>query len=139
METINKTITVLAVVDVVAILANDSLEGNLYLFDNNRDNDSEREGTEHLKTKIKFEGEESTVNLMWTLMPLESEAFAYISDIVSDDPAFEVHCETYPGSDIIYWRGTVKDTFQQLTYRLSIKVGDREKEYSCELEMERTF
>lgn len=137
MKTISKTITVTAVVDVVAILAGDSLQGNLYLFDNNRQNGSDGEGTEHLKTRIGFGEKEDAARLMWTIMPLESEAFACISAITADNKAFEAHKEIYPDSDITYWTGTVQNTFQQLTYRLSIKVGDREKEYSCDLELER--
>lgn len=131
----SKTITIMVVADVVGILASDSLEGNLYLYDNNRAGGSVGEGTEHLKTRLKFERDQ--VNLLWNVMSLEPESYACISQIKTDSEDFKIDSKSYPGSDITYWKGTIKKTFRQHTYYLSLKVGNREKEYTCELSIER--
>lgn len=131
----SKTITIMVVADVVGILASDSLEGNLYLYDNNRAGGSVGEGTEHLKTRLKFERDH--VNLLWNVMSLEPESYACISRMMTCSKDFTITPQSYPESDITYWKGTIKETCDQPTYYLSLKVGNSEKEYTCKLSIER--
>lgn len=126
----------MVVADVVGILASDSLEGNLYLFDNNRTGGSVGEGTGQLNTRLKFrEGDQ--IDFLWNVMSLEPEAYVSISLVEADPEYFEITSGLYPGSDIGYWKGKVNKVFGQQTYRLSLKVGSREREYTCELGVER--
>lgn len=130
----NKTIVIIVAVDIIGILASDSLIGNIYLFDNNRLMGSSGEGTENLKTKIRFNQNEE-VSLVWNVMPLEPESFACISQITANKEYINLEKKQYPNSDVIYWKGTINKLFELLTYKLSIKVGTRDAEYSCKLDI----
>lgn len=133
----DRTISVMAVVDVVGLLASDTLDGNIYLFDNNRKNGSENEGTGHLKTRFASDGGRGKITVLWNVMSIEPEAYITITKIEADSPHLKVSNECYKGSDIVFWKGIVDKKFKKSTYRLFIKAGNREKEYTCELELER--
>jgi len=130
----NRTIVIIAAVDIIGILASNTLKGNIYLFDNNRLMGSSGEGTENLKTKIIFNQNEK-LSLVWNVMPLEPESFAGISQITADKEYIMIEKKQYPDSDVIYWTGMIKKQFDHLHYKLSIKVGTRDTEYSCDLDI----
>jgi hypothetical protein len=114
-------ISISAVVDVVGALATRSMSGNLYLLDTNRAGGSTGIGTEELRTKVQ-EGDQ----LLWTVLPLECEAYVSIDDIVIDREVCEPERKTYPGTDISYWTGTVKKGRAGDTpYQITFKVGTR--------------
>jgi hypothetical protein len=113
-------ISITAVVDVVGALATRGLSGNLYLLDTNKTGGSTGIGTEELKTKVK-KGDQ----LLWTVLPLECEAYASIDDIMIDSAVCEVEQRTYPGTDISYWAGTVKKDIDAIPYQISFKLGTR--------------
>ncbi|HEY5508057.1 MAG TPA: hypothetical protein VIK29_05235 [Paludibacter sp.] len=130
----NRTIVIIAAVDIIGILASNTLKGNIYLFDNNRLIGSSGEGTENLKTKITFKPNENVV-LVWNIMPLEPESFAGISQITADEKYIKIARLKYPSSDIVYWKGTTIKPFDHLKYKLSITVGTSGTEYSCDLDI----
>jgi len=127
-----RTIVIIATLDVIGILANDSLKGNIYIFDNNKLMGSSEEGTENLKTKIIFNKNEE-VSLVWNVMSLECESFASISQITADKEYILIEKKQYPSSDVNYWIGTIKKPFNNLKYKLSFLVGNTDMEYSCDL------
>ncbi|MDO9105751.1 MAG: hypothetical protein Q7U57_12430 [Methylovulum sp.] len=122
MKTINKTITIVSLIDVVGALANDTLNGNIYLMDNNKSNGSSDQGTEVLKTLVK-EGDQ----LVWTVMSLEPEAYASIKEIIIDSDYCVPEQKTYEGSDVTYWVGKVKKNPKSTPYNLKIQVGTQEQ------------
>ncbi len=127
-----ETISIIALVDVIGTLAEDSLKGNIYLFDNNRLNGSVGEGTDNLMTKLKFDSN-AEINLVWNIASIEPESFACISQVVVNKEYIKVEKKNYNNSDIIYWKGSVKKNFDKLSYQLFIKVGTRNFEYPCQL------
>ena len=129
-----KIITIVAAVDIIGALADDTLKGNIYMFDNNRLKGSTGEGTDKLITKIQFNPNEETV-LVWNIMPLEPESFASITQITADKEYLLIEKNQYPDSDVVYWTGTVKKQFGQLSYKLTLGLGTRSAEYSCNLEI----
>lgn len=133
----NKTILVMVVVDVVGLLADDTLDGNIYLFDNNRRNGSENEGTGQLKIRFATEEKDADITIVWNVMSIEPEAYVAISNLEADSPYLTVSKEYYKSSDIAFWKCEVEKEFEKSAYQLSVKAGNREKEYTCELELER--
>ena len=117
---IRQPISVNAVVDVVGALATGGLSGNLYLLDTNRRNGSTGIGTEELKTMVK-KGDQ----LVWTVLPLECEAYVSIHNILIDKALCEPEHKTYPGTDISYWIGDVKKDVKVAPYHIQFKVGTR--------------
>jgi len=129
-----KTITIIAAVDVIAVLSSESLSGNVYLFDNNKANGSTGEGTSDLKTNIAYnEGDE--VNLLWNVIPIEPESYAGLSQVIIDKEYVKAEKKNYEGSDVSYWKGTVVKKIEQLPYHLVIKVGTKDAEFTCELNL----
>lgn len=126
----NKTISILVIVDVVGALASDTLDGNIYLIDNNQKNGSTDEGTDQLKTQV-----EVGDKILWNILPLEPEAFATVSDIVIDPEYCKVEKKKYQESDIMYWLGTVKKQPKVLPYKLRIKLGTQENAFESEAPM----
>lgn len=121
MEATKQPITISAVVDVVGALATGSLHENVYLVDTNRANGSTGSGTEELMTKVKS-GDE----LIWTVLPLECEAYVSIADIVIDKKVCEPQRKVYPGTDVAYWSGTVKKaTIGTTPYNIKFSLGTR--------------
>src|SRR5262245_48055164 len=103
-------ISITAVVDVVGALATRSLHGNLYLLDTNRTGGSTDLGTEELKTRV-----QGGDQILWTVLPLECEAYASIDGIVIDKEVCEPEQKMYPGTDISYWAGTIKKGDRRIT------------------------
>ena len=121
MEAQKHPITISAVVDVVGALATGSLSGNVYLVDTNRENGSTGLGTEELRTAVR-KGDE----LLWTVLPLECEAYVAIDDIVMDKSICAPARKVYPGTDVAYWVGTVKKEAGAATpYDIKFKLGTR--------------
>ncbi|MDR1369500.1 MAG: hypothetical protein LBJ72_05145 [Dysgonamonadaceae bacterium] len=130
-----KIITIMVMVDVVGVLSNDSLEKNLYLYDNNKANGSFGHGTEKLTTRLIFNPDEE-IMLLWNVLPIEPETFVHISQVVADKKYLKIEQNNYKESDIIYWTGTfIRKPVKQLSYKLSIRVGNRETEFSFHLDL----
>jgi hypothetical protein len=117
-----KTITIASVIDVVGALATDSLNGEIYFMDTNKENGSKEQGTDQLKTMVS-----TGDRLVWTVTFLECEAYAAIDDIVIDKSYVEPKKEIYEGTDVSYWVGTIKKNVSFLPYSIKFKVGTREE------------
>ena len=120
MAEIVNTISISAVIDAVGALATDSLSGQIYLMDTNKANGSTGQGTENLRTVV-AKGDK----LVWTVIPLECEAYVAIDEIVIDQECCEVKVETFPDTDITYWVGTVIKDVTVTPYSIKYKVGSR--------------
>jgi hypothetical protein len=119
------TISIVIMVDVVGALAANSIDGNIYLVDNNKDNGSVAEGTGGLQTMVK-QGD----TLLWNVLPIEPEAFACISGILIDDEYCTPEQVTFDASDVTYWMGVIKKDLERVSYRLKFKLGTRMDELS---------
>jgi hypothetical protein len=118
---LDRPISITAVVDCVGCLADRSLRGNLYLYDTNRSGGSTGLGTEELMTRVR-RGD----SLVWTVLPLECEAYVDIAGILIDKAVCEPDRRVYPGTDVSYWVGTVKrDNLGVVPYRIAFTVGTR--------------
>lgn len=124
-----KIINVVILLDVIGALASDSLENNIYLVDNNKNDGSLGEGTGTLKTKVE-EGD----SIMWTILPIECETYVAISGIEFENNCCQPVEENFEGSDINYWIGKVNKTPKEksVRYKIKIKVGSNEKELITE-------
>ncbi|HYC92036.1 MAG TPA: hypothetical protein VEO54_22680 [Thermoanaerobaculia bacterium] len=113
---------IIVVVDVVAALATESVDGAVWLVDSNKIGGSTGQGTSRLQTAIR-KGDE----LVWTVMSLECEAFAAIHTIDIDSAYCEVKQGFYPGTDIGYWLGTIKKDPGELLvpYNIELILGSR--------------
>lgn len=128
-------ISILVSVDVIGLLASDSLEGNVYLFDNNRANGSINEGTDKLKTKLTFK-HNSNITLIWDVIAIEPEAFIEISDIsLLNNNNIEITRHRYEESDISYWQGIVKKPFDKLTYKIAVNAGNRDQPFFWDIDL----
>ncbi|MFB4304278.1 hypothetical protein [Actinomadura sp. NTSP31] len=114
-----RPVSITAVVDPVAVLATGSLHHNLYLYDTNKTEGSTGFGTEELRTRVRA-GDQ----LLWNVVVLECETYAALDEIVIDEKVCEPERKVYPGTDIIYWTGTVKKTITEpVPYRLKFRLG----------------
>ena len=120
------TITITAVVDIVAALASETLSGNFYMLDTNKLNGSTGIGTENLRTVVK-KGDK----LIWNVFALECEAYACIDEIIIDRNYCEPERKAYDGTDFVYWAGTVKKDIKVLAYNLKFKLGSRSEAMSA--------
>ena len=118
MKPLREPITITAVVDVVGALAAGNLSGSFYLLDTNRGNGSTGIGTEDLKTVV-TEGD----RLLWSVLPLECEAYVSIAGIAVGADVCEPEKKFYPGSDISYWVATVKEDVELAPYNIEFQVG----------------
>lgn len=116
------TITIVTVIDVVGALATESIKGNIYLMDTNKQNGSWGQGTENLRTVA-----EKGDKLVWTVQSLECEAYASIEDILIDPEYCEPKKETYEGTDVTYWVGTIKKDIKAIPYQTRFRLGTREE------------
>ena len=114
-----KTITIATIIDVAGALATNSLDGSIYLVDDNKRGGSELLGTPQLKTKVR-KGDQ----LMWVIVPLEVEAYSTISHIDIDHKYIKPEQRYFPNSDVTYWIGIVKKVPDCLEYSLSFLLGD---------------
>jgi hypothetical protein len=117
-----KTTTITSVIDVVGALATDSLDGQVYFMDTNKENGSKEQGTDQLKTMVS-KGD----RLVWIITPLECEAYAAIEDITIDISYCKPERNFYDGTNISYWVGTVKKNVSLLPYSIKFKVGTRDE------------
>lgn len=111
-------VTIKAVVDVVAALEMGTLNGTLALFDNMRLRGSHGLGTASLATAAS-KGD----RLIWSVLPIECEAYTELLDI-QIPPAFcDVKRLMLPGTNISYWEGTLKKAVERLPYGLTLALG----------------
>lgn len=117
-----KKLRIIVMVDVVGALANETLDGAIWLVDSNKSGGSAEEGTGHLRTAVK-KGDE----LIWTAMSLECEAFAAIEAIEIDPAYCEVKRGVYEGTDVSYWLGKIKKEpgSSVVPYNLQVRLGSR--------------
>lgn len=122
-----RTITILSLIDVIGALADDSMKFNVYLFDDNKSKGSTNEGTANLKTKV-----ETGDKLIWTLMPLEPESFAEISEISIDPEICRIEKKMYPQSDVVYWEGEVLKAAASTPYKITFEIGSQKQKIATE-------
>lgn len=123
MSQLSRPISITAVVDCVGCLADGSLRDNLYLYDTNRPAGSTGLGTEELRTRVR-PGD----RLVWTVLPLECEAYVAIAAILIDAAVCRPERRVYPGTDVAYWIGTVTGNGSGagvVPYRIAFTVGTR--------------
>jgi hypothetical protein len=116
----NRTITIFALVDTVAALNSNTLHGALHLMDNNRNGGSRRQGTDSLITRV-----EKGNRLVWQAVSIEAEAFVQIADIDVDPGIVEVEKRVFPGTDIVFWTGVVKEGAEKVPYSIAFLLGTR--------------
>jgi hypothetical protein len=115
------TVSVTAVVDCVAALATRSLDGNMYMYDTNRLGGSTGFGTEEAQTLVR-KGDQ----VVWTVHPLECEAYVAIDSILIDPTVCAPEEKVYEGTDISYWTGTVKKNAPAaVPYQIRLRIGTR--------------
>jgi len=121
-----RTITIVAVVDVVGILASGSFAGSFYLIDNNRLRGSTGEGTDSLVTRVR-PGD----RIVWIAMTLECEAFASITAVGIEKEGQRQYCDphsyVYPNTNIVCWVADVAANAggARIPYNLSFRLGSR--------------
>ena len=115
--------TIMTIVDVVGALADDSLNENLYLIDDNKSNGSLDEGTESLKTAVSV-GDV----VIWTVFSLEPESFVQLTKIEIDPQYCVPTLKYYPESDVSYWEGTILKELEEVPYNIAVIVGNSETE-----------
>jgi hypothetical protein len=129
-----KTITVLVVIHAEDALSGNILDGNnTRLFDNNRAGGSTGEGTHRLKTKVN--SKQNGCTILWNSMSITPETLVKISEIRTDTNYMHVTKCSYKDSDITYWKGTIKKAFEELTCRLSIKIGCSDREFLLDFKL----
>lgn len=132
----NKTIVINIVADAMGILADDSLEGNLYLFDNNRSGGSKGEGTSSLQCMVCYDWESgdkgalSECRILWNITNLCPDIRVDLSDLQMSGDAFHVEKNFYEDTDIPYWAGRVCHAFDTETCRFTIRIGSYAKEFT---------
>jgi hypothetical protein len=97
-----RPVTITAVVDPVAALASENLDGNLYLYDTNKAAGSAGFGTPELHSRVR-KGD----TLLWNVIPLECETYVALADIEIDPRIAEPARKVYPGTDIVFWTAEV--------------------------------
>ncbi|GAA3006909.1 hypothetical protein [Streptosporangium longisporum] len=114
-----RPVTITAVVDPVAALASENLDGSLYLYDTNRPAGSTGFGTPELHSRVR-KGD----TLLWNVIPLECETYVSLADVEIDPQIAEPEQKVYPGTDIVFWTAEVKqDLTEPVPYRLSFLLG----------------
>ncbi|WP_298510381.1 hypothetical protein [uncultured Kordia sp.] len=114
-------VNIKALVDVVAVLSNDQLEGNVYILDTNKLKGSSKEGTIYLETAV-----EKNDIILWSTYGLEVESYVKICDIqVNETYLSKPTEEYYQGTNIQYWTSTVKKVpTQNIPYSIHFEVGN---------------
>lgn len=125
----NKVITINIVTDAMGILSDGSLDGNVYMFDNNRLGGSTGEGTASLQCRIDCGSEKKpqSSKLVWNIVNLCPDVRVDIVDIKMSGNAIEVEKRYYESTDVAYWIGTVKKSFDTEHCTLFLKIGESEK------------
>jgi hypothetical protein len=115
--------TIMTIVDVVGALADDSLNENMYLIDDNKSNGSLDEATESLKTAVNI-GDVVT----WTVFSLEPESYVELTKIEIDPQYCVPTIKYYPDSDVCYWEGTILKELESVPYSIAVIVGNSDTE-----------
>lgn len=105
-------------VDVAAALAEGSLDGNVYLIDNNKAGGSTDLGTGVLKTWVQ-KGD----RLLWNIVAIEPETYVAVTEIGIDEAYCRVERKVYEGSDVSYWEGVVERDPTSVPYTLTLELG----------------
>ncbi|MEM6719426.1 MAG: hypothetical protein AAF611_08940 [Bacteroidota bacterium] len=114
-------VNIKALVDVVAVLSNDQLDGNMYLFDTNKLQGSTKEGTSNLESAV-----QKNDQVLWSTYGLEVESYVKICDITVDETYLtKPKAEYYEGTNIQYWTSRVLKTPETtIPYSIQFEVGD---------------
>jgi len=128
----NKAITISVITDAMGILSDDSVEGNVYLFDNNRIGGSTGEGTSSLQCRVDCGNEKETVTskLLWNITNLCPDVRVDLVGVTISGDVIEVEKRLYDDTDIAYWVGTVIKSFDAVKCTLSIRVAESSKIYT---------
>jgi len=113
------TTTILCLVDVIDALSTGSLQGNLYLMDDNRPKGTSRQATGTLTTRVR-----AGDVLMWTDLQMEFETDIRLLGVWGIPPSI---CVPTPiplqGTDVTYWQATVlRDFTGRVPYWLDFSV-----------------
>jgi len=117
--TVTRPVSITAVVDPVGALSAGSIQNNLYMYDTNKAAGSTGFGTGELRTRV-----QPGARLLWNVVVLECETYAGIDGIVMDERVCEPERKVYPGTDIVYWTGTLKRAvIEPVPYQLRFRLG----------------
>lgn len=119
-------INIKSIIDVVGALEDNNLEGNFYLYDDNRRGGSLNQGTYQLATAAR-RGDQ----ILWTITPMECEAYADITAINFAPEICEIKRYNYTGTAIAYWIGTLKEEVDDLAYSITLNVGSHSVVMTC--------
>lgn len=111
-----KVVYVTAVLDVMAALINNSVDGNFYMFDNNTLDGSTGQGTEKLNSVL-----QPGDMVIWLVSGMEVETFCDIKSITGPAvAAFDIN------KDRGYWMGIAKEgVAESFEYNLEIQVESK--------------
>jgi hypothetical protein len=128
--TVNKTVSVLSVIDVISALSDGTLSKNIYLYDNNKAGGSTGQGTSALASNV-TQGD----TLVWTTMAIEPEVFVEIASITMDPTYCKPIKGFYPGTDVAFWSGVVLKDIGTLQYEVGYTVGTRDGGFKWKLNL----
>lgn len=118
-----KCITTAIVTDALGILATKSLEGNLYLFDDNRRSGSYGEGTSGMVTVLDFkEQKPEDYELAWFIMNLRPDVSVEIADMQAGSDAVLIERHVYEETSISCWVARVRRAFDTVECTLSLRI-----------------
>lgn len=124
----NRTITVKIVTDALAVLSSGSLEGHLYMFDDNRRGGSYGEGTAGMVTVLDF-GERSPeeYEILFFVMNLRPDVAVEIMGMRFDSDAVNAESTKYEDTDISCWTVRAVRPFDTVKGMLFLRMaGHRE-------------
>lgn len=115
-----RTVYIIAVVDVAQALADESLQNNVYIVDNNKAAGSQSQGTARLETAVN-KGD----NIVWLVSGLEVETVVDIASITG--PAATIANATIiPGALASYFVGQIAPTASgSYQYNVALMVENR--------------
>ncbi len=114
-------VTIRMIIDVAGALEAGAPEGSLFMFDNRRLAGSRFQSTNRLHTAVS-PGD----RIVWLLSPIECEVYVALERIDMPGDFCEISQQTYEGTNIVYWAGTVKKPVGELPYDITFRVGTPE-------------
>jgi len=122
-----KRITVKIVTDALGILSADTLQDNLYMFDDNRRGGSYGEGTSGLVTVLDFHrGQPEEYEIIWLVMNMRPDVAVEIEDMRTQSDAVRIERHKYDETDISYWIMHVRTPLDSVEGTLSLRIAGRD-------------
>lgn len=124
-SSVTRNVTIIGAVDVAQALADNSLENNLYWFDNNQAVGSQNQGTGDLTTAIR-RGD----SIHWIVSGLEVETSADIASFSGSVLQIARPVKLPVGPGMTFWEGKVSDAAETKSYdyRVTLNLEGRELE-----------